>query len=291
MSQFYTRLVVGSALGLLFLVSIFVAQWGTIGAWLFTSIGMVAVVLAQREYYQIAQAKGFQPFVFCGLGISIAYLYALLLSHQFSAWVHLPSLVLILGLLLLFIESFSKPEPLVSLAITAFGVVYLALPLGCMLLIAFFPFQADMQNGSWWLLYLVLVTKITDTAAYFVGKLWGRYPLASRISPKKTIEGALGGFVAAVAASVLFSQLSVWMPNTVLIKLSLWQSLGLGTLFGIVAQLGDLSESILKRDAGVSDSSHLPGLGGFLDIVDSVIFTTPLLFLFLQNQITEAAFA
>jgi phosphatidate cytidylyltransferase len=113
---------------------------------------------------------------------------------------------------------------------------------------------------------------INDAGAFFVGSAMGKKPLAPRISPKKTWEGTLGGFAATVILALLVGLFS---------RLSVWQGLFLGVVLGVAGPVGDLVESALKRGAGVKDSgAFLPGHGGVLDRIDSVIFCAPILYYF-----------
>jgi phosphatidate cytidylyltransferase len=158
----------------------------------------------------------------------------------------------------------------------------LTLPISCALRINyFFPTHA-LEDGRLWLAYVLLVTKMTDIGAYFCGKIFGKNKLAPSISPKKTVEGALGGLGAALLTSLIFA---FFASHFAPFHMTFLQSIWIGITMSILAQLGDLSESLLKRDAGVKDSSHLPGLGGMLDIVDSLVFTLPLMYLLLKMQI------
>jgi phosphatidate cytidylyltransferase len=117
---------------------------------------------------------------------------------------------------------------------------------------------------------------VCDSAAYFVGRAFGRHTLFERVSPKKTWEGAIAGFFFAVGAFLLARFL-------VLPYLSVSDALICGTIVGLFGQIGDLAESLLKRDAGVKDSSQLiPGHGGVLDRFDSIMFVAPLIFLYLD---------
>jgi phosphatidate cytidylyltransferase len=126
------------------------------------------------------------------------------------------------------------------------------------------------------------MTFITNASAYFFGKSLGKNKLAPYISPKKTWEGAIGGFCIALIASMGFHVLANLPNNPIPISLSFWESIFLGGILSFLAQLGDLAESLLKRDVGVKDSSHIPGVGGILDIVDSLVFTSPALYLYLK---------
>ena len=127
----------------------------------------------------------------------------------------------------------------------------------------------SIYNGYHWLLYALFTTFATDTGAYFVGRAFGKHKLAPVISPGKTWEGAAGGLIWAVGISIaLAAVLDLSFP--------LWQQVLLGLLLGTVAQMGDLLESALKRRAGVKDAGVLiPGHGGVLDRIDSLLVTIP----------------
>jgi phosphatidate cytidylyltransferase len=118
-----------------------------------------------------------------------------------------------------------------------------------------------------------------DTAAYLVGRVWGRHRLAPGVSPHKSTEGAIAGLMASIAAGLLAR---TWFAP----YLSLGQALVLGALVGVFAQLGDLVESLLKRDAETKESSSIiPGHGGVLDRFDSLLFAAPLVYYFLVSQV------
>jgi phosphatidate cytidylyltransferase len=131
------------------------------------------------------------------------------------------------------------------------------------------------EGGEFAILFLFLVTWGGDSGAYFIGTLLGCSPLAPRVSPKKTVEGAVGGLAFSMAASALGHVWFYPLP-------SLAHSLVIGLLLGVFGQAGDLAESLFKRSAGVKDSGdYLPGHGGLLDKVDSLIFTAPVLYYYL----------
>ncbi|NOQ43558.1 MAG: CDP-archaeol synthase [Dehalococcoidia bacterium] len=146
------------------------------------------------------------------------------------------------------------------------GIIYIG-----WLLSHFIPLR-DLEGGREWVLFVVLATFAADTAAFFIGRAWGRHSLSPRISSGKTWEGAVGGFLGAIAASLIL---------TLLLNLSIpyWQSVVLGALIGIFAPLGDLAESMLKRSTGLKDSGTLiPGHGGILDRLDSILFTVVIVY-------------
>jgi phosphatidate cytidylyltransferase len=139
---------------------------------------------------------------------------------------------------------------------------------------SFFIFVRDLDDHGYWVYWAVLSTWGTDTCAYAVGKLWGRHKMAPSISPGKTWEGtagAIGGGLVAVAVLGMLLDLPVeW-----------WEAALLGLMLPAVAVLADLGESVLKRGAGVKDTSELvPGHGGLLDRLDSLLFTVPLVYYF-----------
>lgn len=236
------------------------------------------IVGALWEYYQIAKANGSKPLSKLGIIGSIILLFVFYytgMDLQTSIW---PAITFLLILFSAFISYFfTGLNPVSNLAVTMFGIVYLTLPLGSMLPINFI-------YGRKWLLYLLLVTKLTDVGAYFIGKMFGRHKLAPVISPKKTWEGAVGGFIVGTIVSYAMHKVSLNVFDESFFSSSL-QSLWFGGMMSIVAQIGDLSESMLKRDSGVKDSNRLPGLGGILDMLDSLVFTAPLLYFFLKLKV------
>jgi phosphatidate cytidylyltransferase len=139
-----------------------------------------------------------------------------------------------------------------------------------------------LHDGRLWLAYLVAVTKITDMGGYFMGKMWGKSKLAPHLSPGKTLIGGIAGFISAILLSLGFFLLSKYFQLESF-KLNFIQAIFLGGVIGIFSQLGDLAESLLKRDAKVKDSNTIPGVGGVLDFLDSLLFTLPVLYLFLKT--------
>ncbi len=177
----------------------------------------------------------------------------------------------LIALLLLFIyQLHAQKNPLATIASGFFGFCYIAIGLSF-----FIPI---LHASIGWMVFLLVVTKSADIAALFTGKKWGKHPLCPNVSPKKTWEGAIGGLVASLACSFLLTILHV-------VDLSWEQAFGLGLLIGVFSEVGDLAESLIKRDLGVKDSSRsLPGLGGVLDIVDSLLWTTPFCYFYLRSQ-------
>ncbi len=236
--------------------------------------------IAVWEYVQLAQAKNFHPDSKLMIVVTVVEVFAFYFAQRHLVFPLLPLMVLFIGVIVFFLAHFHHSyKALAQVAIELFGIIYIAIPL-CFMLGILYP-DAD-QDGRWWLAYLIVVTKITDVGAYFVGRLWGKKKLAPLLSPKKTVEGAIAGFVCAVLASVFLS----WISGRYLadsFDLELMQALWLGALIGVLAQIGDLAESLLKRDAFVKDSNRLPGLGGIFDMVDSLLLTTPIIYFYLST--------
>jgi len=185
-------------------------------------------------------------------------------------------ILFVLGLCLLQFFSRSNTSGMVAISTTLFGLMYVPWLLNFIQKINFFPHV----EGHFYLLYFILITKLSDTGAYAVGSLIGRHKMIPRISPGKTWEGFGGALVASAGTSVLFTQLvRAHMPAMT------WpHALILGLLLGLAAVVGDLIESIFKREAGVKDSGRfLPGIGGILDLLDSLLFNAPIMYLYLRH--------
>jgi phosphatidate cytidylyltransferase len=248
----------------------------------FSLVIATVVALAVREYYKIAKAKGLQPRERLGTALAALYVLTVALSTQYHNLSDLPTAFLFFSLFCIFISYFWRgASPLENSAVTFFAIFYLGVTLGCILHIVYFFDSHSQQDGRWWLLYTLTATKMTDTGGFFIGKLLGERPLAPFISPKKTWEGTLGGLCAAILGGFVIYGLANMLHEGAL-QMSFWECAILSLILGILAQCGDLAESLLKRDGGVKDSSHLPGLGGILDIVDSLVFTAPVVYIFLR---------
>ena len=240
----------------------------------FVALTAIAIVLALAEFYNLAAKVGCKPeslagyiaalvvsagFVFDKPALTVAALAALTIAALSSAMLH-PN---------------EMKESLVSASATVFGVIYVALLAGCLIGVRMIP-DAPRAEGTHIAAKLLTtffaIVMLTDTGAYYTGRSIGRHKLAPRISPGKTIEGAIGGFVMAVVTGML-CKLSFFreIPTT--------DALVLGAIIGAIGQIGDLAESMLKRAAGVKDSGAiLPGHGGMLDRVDSLLFCAPVLY-------------
>jgi len=245
------------------------------GVWL-TALILVIVYYASKEYTIILRHKGFFPslkimltasFIFAGL----AY---------FNRFDLIPFALTLSGLMALMWVLFRGRQPYIAnVATTLFGFVYCGwFPLHMLFLrnIGDEPFRGIIPHaqGAGYCLLILFAVLVTDTFCYFAGKRFGKHKLSPVISPNKTIEGSLGGTL----MCMLFS-LGIGFG----IGLPWYHTIVLGLLIAVFAQIGDLCESMIKRDAGVKDSSNvLPGHGGFLDRTDSYILTIPVVYYYLQ---------
>ena len=157
---------------------------------------------------------------------------------------------------------------------TVLGVAYAGLLLSFIVQLRLFH---SHQWGMVALVSTVLITKMSDTGAYFTGRLLGRHKMAPVLSPGKTIEGGIGGLVAAgLAATFCYTVLPPWLVDGEVSRGPWWGWLCYGMIVAAAGMLGDLAESLMKRDAQRKDSSSwLPGLGGVLDVLDSLLFAAP----------------
>ena len=228
------------------------------------------------EYEQFAKAKGGQMILPVLIVLTCVEVLSFFVGAKHPAFDSLPIIVFFTCFLILFALHFGeKSGAIVDLAVSSFGLLYIAVPMGMILGILYLP----TVDGRWWIAYLLVVTKITDVGAYFAGSLWGRRKLAPNISPKKTIEGAIFGLICALLASLVFHLGSDYAGP---FHLGTFEWIFLGLTLGAVGQFGDLSESLLKRDANKKDSNALPGLGGVLDALDSILFNTTIIYIYLQ---------
>jgi phosphatidate cytidylyltransferase len=192
-------------------------------------------------------------------------------------------ILFVLGLCLRQFAARSNTAGILAISTTLFGLMYVPWLLNFIQKINFFP-NID-GNGKFYVLYFILVTKSSDTGAYVVGSLIGKHKMIPRISPGKTWEG----FGGAVAVSTLASLVFVHFLGHRLSGMNSLHAVVLGVLLSMTAVVGDLIESLFKREAGLKDSgSFFPGIGGILDLLDSLLFNAPIMYLYLRHVLTHA---
>lgn len=191
-------------------------------------------------------------------------------------------ILFVLGLCVRQFVSKTNTAGLIAISTTLFGLMYVPYLLNFIQKINFFP--GLKGNGAFYILYFILVTKFSDLGAYCVGSLIGKHKMIPRISPGKTWEGFGGAIVISTAASVTFAHFA----GARLVGMNLMHATILGIVLSLAAVVGDLIESLFKREAGVKDSGRsFPGIGGILDLIDSILFNAPLMYLYLRHILTH----
>ncbi|GAB4270062.1 phosphatidate cytidylyltransferase [Thermincola ferriacetica] len=236
-----------------------------LGGWYLAAVITVLAVIGVLEFARIAegmQVKVWVPGMLVGVILFI-------LSVLFPKKIKLALVVTIIIWVFLCRTVIGTRFNILNGALSLTGTIYLGWLLSHILLLR------ALEFGFYLVLFVFMATWFTDTMAYFVGSGIGRHKLAPTISPKKTIEGAVGGLIGSTLAGLL---MSFFLKEVPMIHL-----LVIGFLAGIVGQAGDLVESAMKRKAGVKDSGNLiPGHGGVLDRFDSMLFTAPLVYYYVQ---------
>ncbi|PKB57898.1 MAG: hypothetical protein BZY73_00670 [SAR202 cluster bacterium Casp-Chloro-G3] len=241
--------------------------WGT--PWLVFLLA-VAVIIGVREFYRLYRAEDASLPTLLGSLWALAFVLGAQASSDLTNFLTISSGIFIVGAFVsfLWLVAFHKSPGFTQASVyLILGPVYVGFLLSHALVLRETGESATF--GRDWLLFALLVTFATDTGAFLTGRSIGRHKMAPAISPNKTWEGAIGGFVLAVLASLALGQLLD-------LELARWQQGLIGATVGVVSQLGDLSESALKRISQVKDAgSIIPGHGGILDRVDSLVLSIP----------------
>jgi phosphatidate cytidylyltransferase len=189
-------------------------------------------------------------------------------------------ILFVLGLCLRQLFAKLNPAGITAIAVTLLGLMYVPWLLNFIQKIQFFP----GVEGKYFLLYFILITKFSDMGAYVVGSLVGRHKLIPRISPAKTWEGFIGAILVSTGASLMF----VHFLGGHMAGMNTLHAIVLGVVLSVTAVIGDLIESLFKRECGVKDSGKvLPGIGGILDLLDSLLFNAPIMYLYLRHVLTN----
>jgi len=223
----------------------------------FTALVAIWGLLAVFEFYKMGAGAKVPPLTYFGLIWTLLFILSPHFNNDFITPPTLLTSAVVLSLIWLLLRP-QKEGAFIGWAWTMAGILYVGWLLSHLVALR------GLDDGRNWVFLALFATFASDTAAFFVGRALGRHRLAPRISPGKTWEGTIAGFLGAIIVSLLF---------TMLLPISYWQAVLLGFLVSLFGQLGDLAESLLKRNMGVKDSGRLlPGHGGFLDRIDSVVF-------------------
>lgn len=227
---------------------------------------LTIVILSTIEFYHMAQSKNIKVLFNTGITIAVIFTSFAFFKETNYLWLNKYFHVFTTAVITLFIVEFFFKKiflPFNSFAITFRGLLYVSLPLSFL-----FPIK-NLYNGKYFLFFLVFGIVLNDICAFLIGKKWGKTRLSS-LSPKKTLEGYIGGFIASF--TIIYLGLN---------KIGIHASI-LGIMTGFIAPLGDLLESFLKRSFNAKDAGNiLPGHGGMLDRIDSFILLIPLYYFYL----------
>jgi phosphatidate cytidylyltransferase len=230
-------------------------------------------VLGINELHTMMIHEGYRPLIVISLVLSLLFLLGPMFPQQRLI---LLEIGLVIALLVSFPLLFFRKRldgAMVDWSLTLAIALYLGWPM------SLFPqlrgFEVGFSPGFWWILTVLLGVWGFDTGAFFTGRFFGRHKLAPKISPAKTWEGVIGGMIFSIAFSLMLTVIPLKVP---------WYlAIVLGILIGGAATLGDLAESLIKRQTHVKDSGHfMPGHGGVLDRVDSILFAIIVVFVFSQ---------
>jgi phosphatidate cytidylyltransferase len=244
-------------------------EWFSQVPLLIVAVG-AAAALGAWEFYRLGTHAEAQPLTIFGVIWAVLFVVAALFQVDWATASLLASAAV---LPLVWLIIFRRDTWLQSWGWTVTGILYMGWMLGHYVMLR------QLDHGRELVMLALFTTFACDTSAYFVGRAWGKHHMTPTISPHKTWEGAAGGFAGAVAAALALHfllNLGGWS-----LPLSRLEVVGVGCLIGVMAQVGDILESLLKRRAGVKDSGNLlPGHGGVLDRIDSLVFTGVIVYYF-----------
>jgi len=258
---------------------------------IFILLIFVLALAGLAEFYGLVENRGLACFKFSGLLGGALLMIGTFLNLTGHLGLHnSPArvndfetgfiILFVLGLCVRQLLSKSNSTGITAIATTLFGLMYVPWLLNFIQKIFFFP----NVEGKFFLLYFILVTKFSDMGAYSVGSLIGRHKMIPRISPNKTWEG----FAGAIGLSTISSLVFVRFLGGRMEGMDTLHAVILGIVLSSTAVIGDLIESLFKREAGVKDSGgFFPGIGGILDLLDSLLFNAPIMYLYLRHILTH----
>ena len=264
-----------------------------ISDWFFLGIMTLLAVTGLLEFYNMVEKRGLICFkewgIFGGILLMAStffYVSGILGAKDAPAKpADFESSILVIFVLGLCVKQFTSKTNtagILAISTTLFGLMYVPWLLNFVQKINYFPKIGD--NGRWYVLYFILVTKFSDLGAYVTGSLIGKHKMIPRISPGKTWEGFGGAIVISTGVSMIFAHFA----GDKLYGMNMMHAFILGIVLSLAAVIGDLIESLFKRESGIKDSgSFFPGIGGILDLLDSILFNAPLMYLYLRHVLTH----
>ena len=249
------------------------------GGYYYLALINIMILIGLWEFYKMMEAKGLKPYKAMGIisGLALSWY----VFFQQGIYANLFLSVIFIGIMVLELARKEKGLAVYHISVTVFGVFYIGWLGSHLILLRELPHMKglDYSLGFSFVIVTFALTWCYDTGAYFVGSWLGRRKLFPSISPGKTLEGAIGGVLCSIAG--IFVVRAVIAPY-----LTILQSVGLAIGASVFGQLGDLCESMIKRDVKIKDSSRtIPGHGGVLDRFDSLLFTAPLIYYVLKYVI------
>ncbi|MFQ5952855.1 MAG: phosphatidate cytidylyltransferase, partial [Candidatus Omnitrophota bacterium] len=242
--------------------------------WLYCLVVVLFVTTGLMEFFRMVEKRNIFVYKYFGAVIGGLLPIVIFMGDSFPGLKNLEPLLIVAACLFAFTLQFARRDNardhLVSTGLTLFALFYIGW---------FFSFLVKIKlldNGANLVMFLILVTKTADMGAYVIGRKFGKNELIPRISPNKTREGAIGG--------IIFSLLMALILGMFLTEFSFLHLFFLGILMAVIGQVGDLAESLIKRDCGVKDSgSYFAGIGGVLDLIDSLLFTAPIFYFYVKT--------
>ncbi len=251
----------------IFLISLTAAA--IINDWVCGLAVTVFISLGLYEFFTMLEKKGIKIYKYFGIGMGIVIPLSIVFNFELTKNWEL--LFIVLAVLFLLLMQFTRRDSsgtIVGISTTIFGILYISWFLSFMIKIRY------LNGGAGFILSLLLIAKLGDVGAYLIGSRFGKTPLIPRISPKKSVEGAIGGLLFSIVGALISKPL-LNLPYPYLICI--------GLFLGVLAQLGDLSESLMKRDCQVKDSGNIfLAMGGVLDVIDSLLFTAPVFYFYMS---------
>ena len=231
------------------------------------------------EFFYMIKKKGIP--IYSYVGTFIGLLIPISIYSDFKLTKNWELLFIVIGFLLMLLLQFARRDnrnAIIGLSTTLFGILYVSWFLSFLIKIRFL---LPGQEGVKLLAFILIVTKANDIGALFIGSWLGKNPLLPNVSPNKSIEGSVGSLIFSSIAAVLCRDFLPVLSHFTIIHVAL-----MGMFFGALGQLGDLSESMIKRDCNVKDSGKLlPGMGGVLDVIDSLLFSAPAFYLYMSSAL------
>lgn len=287
MREMTTRTLTGLVLGAAVLLALF--RMPPLGGCILLG---VVTCLGTLEFYRLLDHAGIPSFRHVGAGCGVLLVVATWwtlseTTHSRFNPFEIEQFVLFGTVIVVLVRLFPQklnPQPMATVACTLLGFLYVPVLFNYFTKLAF-TWKPVIEHGEWFrpayplVFFLIFVVKLTDIGAYFIGSRFGRHKLIPRISPGKTWEGFFGGIATGTIGGVLFFKIfPAWFDC---VRMNIYDAVFLGIILSLIGTVGDLTESLLKRSAGAKDSgSFIPGMGGLLDVIDSLLFAAPAMYIY-----------